>query len=238
MAYAREQIEKEIKSSLIRVDTFYKEKFINYVGKTKDTQEFYSEVIASKILNNPSLFESIKKNKRGDNNNKSYLTKSHQNRPLEIKNTNREEEKYAKRLFNEKDFHLGEVIDFQIPLKNQQSDKLGKIDLMTFNKSTLTLYLIELKYGKNKETLLRAILEAHTYYKIIDKDKLKSDFGLNEVKDIKPAVMAVGLNCNSYKELDDIKNRPELAKLAKQLDMTFFKSADEVTFEIINAANL
>jgi len=210
----------------------YKQKFINYKSKTTDTGVLCTEIIANEILN--EIINGKLKIDTFSRNSKSYLTISHQNRPVDINATNREEEKCAKRLFNKKTLHIGEVIDFQIPLKDKQSDKLGKIDLMTFNQNNLTLYLIELKYGKNKETLLRAILEAHTYCEIIDEDKLKNDYNFYEIKKVKPSVMVIGSDCNSYKELEDINNRPELLKLAKKLNITFFKSADEKTFEMID----
>ena len=232
MRYSREEIQEKTIESLKINETLYKQKFINYKSKTTDTEELCTEIIANEILN--KVINGKLKIDTFSRISKSYLTINHQNRPVEIKETNREEEKCAKRLFNKKNLQIGEVIDFQIPLKDKQTDKLGKIDLMTFNKNTLTLHLTELKYGKNKETLLRAILEAHTYFEIIDEDTLKNDYKFYEIKKVKPAVMVIGLDCNSYKELEDINNRPELLKLAKKLNITFFKSADEETFEIID----
>lgn len=236
MRYSRKQMQELTRESLKTIETLYKQKFINYKSKTNDTNVLCTEIIANEILN--EVINSKLKIDTFSRNSKSYLTKSHQNRPVEIKNTNREEEKCAKRLFNIKTLNIGEVIDFQIPLKDKQEDKLGKIDLMTFNENTLTIYLIELKYGKNNETLLRAILEVHTYCEIIDEEKLKNDYNFNGIKKVMPAVMVIGVDCNSYIELEDINNRPELLKLAKRLHITFFKSVDGKKFETIHAANL
>ncbi|WP_293870317.1 hypothetical protein [Flavobacterium sp.] len=240
MAYFKKDIEVEIKDSLKSIETLYKKNFINYVGKTADTKEYYSEIIASELLNKINFFDNIVSIKR-ESKGKSYLTKSHHDGTFSInEKSNRHEEKYAKKLFDEKNNYnsFGKIIDFQVPLKDKQNDKAGKIDLMSLNENTSTLYLIELKFGNNSETLLRAILEAYTYYKIISKDKLKNDFGLKEIKNIKPAVMVVCSDCKSFKELEDIKNRPELLKLAKKLNMTFFKSNAQATFEIISPENL
>ena len=63
--------------------------------------------------------------------------------------------------------------DYQIPLNDERKDKLGDVDLVSYNEKTKTLFLIELKYKRNKETLLRASLEIFTYYKSADIDKLK-----------------------------------------------------------------
>lgn len=235
MRYESKQIQEITQKAIKNNETLYNQKFINYKSKTSDTKVFCTEIIASEISN--SIINGKLKIDTFSRNSKSYLINNHQNRPVEIRETNREEEKCAKRLFNKKKLDIGEVIDFQTPLKDKQLDKLGKIDLIISNDNNLTLYLIELKFGKNKETLLRAILEAYTYYKIIDEDKLKSDFKLNHMPNIKPAVMVIGSECNSYKELENINDRPELLKLAKKLDITFFKSADESNFEIFSAEN-
>ena len=252
MAYSKQTIEKVIKSSLVKIDTFYKEKINNYIGKTSDTKEYYSEIIAYEILNNLAPFEGIKKITRNSKD-KSYYTKSHHNGKISINEaSNRHEENYAKKLFNKKIEHnnLGKIIDFQIPLKDEKNDKAGKFDLMVFNEKTLTLYLIELKYGGNQETLLRAILEIHTYCKIINHENLKNDFSttmqenintkinINEIV-IKPAVMVVKeaekKDCKSYTELEELEKgeRINLKKLAKDLEITFFKSATGETFEMI-----
>ena len=252
MAYTREQIEEKIKSSLRRIDTFYKEKFNNYVGITSDTKEYYSEIIASELLNKIDSFDDVASIKR-ESNGKSYLTKSHHEKFSINEESNRHEEKYAKKLFDKKNNYdsIGKIIDFQVPLKDKQKDKAGKIDLISFDKNNSTLYLIELKYGENAETLLRTILEIYTYYKIVDEGKLKSDFKnlLLEASDfekikVKPAVMLVKdpekKHCKSFIELEEIKKgeRINLKKLATKMNITFFKSIDGKEFEIINAANL
>lgn len=242
MAHSKEKIEERIKSSLIEIDKFYKAKFNNYIGVTSDTKESYSEIIVSEILNNITLFKKIDTIPRGS---KSYYTESHYNGEILInEDSNRHEENYAKKIFSNKinHNHLGKIIDYQVPLKDKKSDSLGKIDLISFNKDTSTIYLIELKYGDNQESLLRAILEVHTYCKIIDYLKLKDDFKhllSDDVYDIKPAVMVVNnpikKNCKSYVELEELERgeRVNLKQLSKEFEITFFKSANGETFEMV-----
>ena len=254
MTYPEKEIKNLTNEKLINnINEFYKEKFINYIGKTTDTKEYYSEIIASEILNKIESFDNIMSIKR-ESNGKSYLTKSHHDGTFSInEKSNRHEEKFAKQIFDEKNNYssMGKIIDFQVPLKNKQSDKAGKIDLISFDKNNSTLYLIELKYGENAETLLRTIIEIYTYYKIVDKEKLKNDFKslLLEASDfekiiVKPAVMLVKdpkkKHCKSFIELEEIKNgeRINLKKIANKMDITFFKSIDSKDFEIISAANL
>lgn len=73
---------------------------------------------------------------------------------------------------------IGKIIDYQTPLKDIQTDKAGKIDLLAYNENEKTLRILELKKLDSKETMLRCVLEAYTYLKIVDKAKLLKDFGL------------------------------------------------------------
>ncbi len=90
---------------------------------------------------------------------------------------------------------LGKIIDYEIPLKEKMSDKLGKIDIISVDSNGQSVRLIELKI-KNKngdETLLRALLEIYTYYKLIDcsgsKIKLLEDYELPTNYKLIPVVL-------------------------------------------------
>jgi len=157
---------------------------------------------------------------------------------MDICKSNRDEEIFAKRITGLTLDDIGLIKDFQIPLKNTRANSgLGKIDLISFNEENKTLYLIELKYEGNKETLLRATLESYTYYKIIDKTKLIDDcfnnqkFILNKIYNqidpaeinVKPAVLLVP-KCNAYNELEEVElgSRPKLKALALALGISYF----------------
>ena len=73
---------------------------------------------------------------------------------------------------------MGNIIDYQVPLKGKQSDKIGKIDLVGYSEQNRRFSLIELKYhpSGSQETLLRCVLELYTYYKFLDKERFKADF--------------------------------------------------------------
>lgn len=49
-----------VKKASSNMDTFYNEKFVNYQGKTSDTNIFYIEIIAKYLSQNITLFNSIK----------------------------------------------------------------------------------------------------------------------------------------------------------------------------------
>lgn len=123
---------------------------------------------------------------------KSYFTADHNKKKyFELysgKIGSRNEENLAKLLYlNDFIPCLGNIIDYQVPLKGKQSDKIGKIDLVGYSEQNRRFSLIELKYHPigSQETLLRCILEIYTYYKFLDKERFKRDFIENYPNNLK-----------------------------------------------------
>jgi len=234
MKKTRTETINELKKELSNIENLYKSKCVNWTGTTKDTDELYSEIIANELLRELKEFDKISTVTR----NETYCRENHCNIEIDICNSNRDEENFAKRITGLTLEGLGLIKDFQIPLKDTSADKgLGKIDLISFNEETKSVYLIELKYEGNKETLLRASLESYTYYKIVDKAKLINDcfnsqkFILNKVFNqidpteinVKPAVLVVP-KCNAYNELEEVElgGMPKLKALALALDIKYY----------------
>ena len=212
--YSKNEILEEIQD----MGNFYKRKVVNYRGTTSDSKEYYTEVVAEWILKNIYLFDYIKPITRE----KSYKVDSHDGKNKD-NDSNREEEKIAMKLFDlsqnqGKVFDvIGKIIDYQTPLKDIQTDKAGKIDLLAYNESKKTLRILELKKPDSKETMLRCVLEAYTYLKVVDKDKLLKDFGLPEDTEIKacPFVFYDGEQHQEMKEIKD--SRKNLGELIEKL---------------------
>jgi len=214
--YSKNEILEEIQD----MGNFYKRKVVNYRGTTSDSKEYYTEVVAEWILKNIYLFDYIKPITRE----KSYKVDSHDGKNKD-KDSNREEEKIAMKLFDlsqnqGKVFDvIGKIIDYQTPLKDIQTDKAGKIDLLAYNENEeeKTLRILELKKPDSEETMLRCVLEAYTYLKVVDKDKLLKDFGLPEDTEIKacPFVFYDGEQHQEMKEIKD--SRKNLGKLIEKL---------------------
>ena len=212
--YSKNEILEEIQD----MGNFYKRKVVNYRGTTSDSKEYYTEVVAEWILKNIYLFDYIKPITRE----KSYKVDSHDGKNKD-KDSNREEEKIAMKLFDlsqnqGKVFDvIGKIIDYQTPLKDIQTDKAGKIDLLAYNESKKTLRILELKKPDSEETMLRCVLEAYTYLKVVDKDKLLKDFGLPEDTEIKacPFVFYDGEQHQEMKEIKD--SRKNLGELIEKL---------------------
>ncbi|MGF7012318.1 Cft2 family RNA processing exonuclease [Lachnospiraceae bacterium PF1-21] len=172
--YSRNDILDMLTEKNVDARDLYKHPCINYAGETIEG-ELYNELVAGYFLENPSILDSIATITRA----KSYFTPSH-NGNIDDTSSNREEELIAKGLFNKTFPILGTILDYQVPLKNSRADKgLGKVDLISYNKDSNILYLLELKKpagSSSEESMLRCVLEGYTYLKIIDKEKLKKDF--------------------------------------------------------------
>ena len=214
--YSKDEIIKKLEVAKSEMWKFYSQDFVNYRGKTSDKErDYYTEIIAEWLLDNIELFNDIKMISREN----SYKVDSHDGKNKD-KDSNREEEKIAMKLFDlsqnqRKVFDvIGKIIDYQTPLKDIQTDKAGKIDLLAYNESKKTLRILELKKPDSEETMLRCVLEAYTYLKVVDKDKLLKDFGLQKNTKIK-ACPFVFYGKEQYKEMQ--QDRKHLKDLIKKL---------------------
>ena len=213
--YSKEEIIKKLEASKSEMGQFYSKDFLNYISETSDKEGDYIEIIAGWLLDNIELFNEIKLITRE----KSYKVKTHDG-IIKNEESRREEEIIAMKLF---DFSqnqgkvfdiIGKIIDYQTPLKNVQTDDVGKIDLLAYNESKKTLRILELKKPDSKETMLRCVLEAYTYLKILDKTKLLKDFELPEDTVIK-ACPFVFYGKEQYREMQ--QDREHLKDLIEKL---------------------
>ena len=217
--YSKEEIIKKLEVAKSEMGQFYSEDFLNYISETSDKEGDYTEIIAEWLLNNIKLFDEIKPITREKN----YKVKTHDG-IIKNEESNREEEMIAMKLFDSsqnkgKVFDIiGKIIDYQTPLKNVRGDKAGKIDLLAYNEkeNPKTLRILELKKPDSKETMLRCVLEAYTYLKVVDKAKLLKDFGLPEDTEIK-ACPFVFYGKEQYREMQE--DRKNLKELMKKLDV-------------------
>ena len=213
MGYTRSEIIEKCKKAIGDVANFYKQDFINYRGKTEDTDEYYTEVIAEFVCENIDDFMKIPMITRK----KSYRVETHSGEFAE--SSNRLEEITAMKMYlqskaDEFDF-IGKIIDYQTPLKNEKGDETGKIDLLSTKNNVL--YILELKKEDSKETMLRCVLEGFTYMKTVDVKKLLSDFKLPIHMKVKSSPF-VFKNGEQHKEMRE--QRRWLCRLMDLLDST------------------
>jgi len=229
LGYTKIETLNKLKTEISKIDTLYKADCVKRIGTTKDTNEFYTEVISGQLLRDLKEFDKIKTVTRSS----TYCRANHTTISIDLKSP-RKEEIFAKRIAYLDLGELGVIKDYQIPLKDTKADKgLGAIDLMSFNHETNTLYLIELKYEGNKEALLRAALEGYTYFRIIDTKKLIEDYKKSQTVssvdfdniNVVPAVL-VTPGCKAYDELNEMadvgKERPKLKSLSLALGIRYF----------------
>ena len=171
---------------------FYKASIVNYKGYVQGASQTdknrYSEAIASTLLSKNLLktwtdLTPVRSNHFDTKHSPSEIVDM-----KKLQGTNRKEEILAKLLFYQRKVDgLGYIFDYQTPLKETQNDSYGKIDLLGYNTDDECYSVIELKYrpSGSEETLLRCILEAYTYYKLLDLKQIKADVaheGINNLK--------------------------------------------------------
>ena len=216
---SRESIVKMCEMALKEdVRTFYTKPFVNYKGTVKGNPDlYYTELIAEFVLNHIDEFMSIQpipKSKRG----KTYnVHKQGEYNPKRY----RTEERIAIDMFLQSrkghDMkHVGNIIDYQVPLKSKMSDKAGKIDLLSV--SDAGVYVLKLKKEDSKETMLRCVLEAFTYLKLIERPKLLHDFNIPDDRQIYAAPL-VFKGGSQWREMQEPENHKHLLKLMKELDI-------------------
>lgn len=217
MSYTYQEIIKKCQKAFEDIKTFYQADIVNYRGKTSDTNEYYSEVVAKFVLD---YIEEYKKGIQIVKRKNPY--KSIERNGTFRKDSNRVEEITAIKMFNqsklgqEYDF-VGKIIDYQTPLKSKRGDVAGKIDLLAYNGKILRI--LELKKSDSVETMLRCVLEGYTYMKTIDGKKLLEEWGIPSDTSIKscPFVFRNGVQ---YQEMQE--ERKWLKQLMCELDSVPF----------------
>lgn len=214
MGYTKEFIYNACREAATNdIQRFYTSKFINYRGKTSDTNEYYTEVVASWLLDNLDVLNDIPTISRTSG----YRVPSHDG---VIKNpkSNRKEEIIALEMFQQSDIPgLGRIIDYQTPLKNEFDDHVGKVDLLSFDGDTIRL--LELKKPDSEETMLRCVIEGFTYRKTIDTEILLESFKDIVTKDAQVKVNPfVFIDERSVPYLEMKEERPKLKALMNALN--------------------
>jgi len=236
--FNKKEILDSLNESMKNISTLYISKSINRKGKIIDSKsEYYTEIVSNELLKRLSEFDKIDRVSIKS----PYIIKNHGSY-FNAHYLNRRKENFATLIYGKEYEGLGKIIDYKIPIKEPLS-KIGivKIDLLSYHVESSTLYLINLKLGNSKDTLLKSIIEIYTYWLTIDIVKLKKDIidycpFINELKinvekleiiNIKPAVMAISTfenGCNPFKENKEMEigKRPILKELSNKLGVKIF----------------
>ncbi|NMB33525.1 MAG: hypothetical protein GX992_04715 [Clostridium sp.] len=202
-----------------KINELHSKGFVNYRGTTSDTKEKYTEVIASHLLEQLERLKLIDPVKRTD----SYNVPRDGTTPREAdgRKWEQEEQRIAMKLFNKTLQPFSEILHYQTPLGDGRG---AAIDLLA--RDTDSVYILELKRPKSKETLLRCVLEVHAYFCMLDHEKLLRDFEIKNNLALRKGVL-IFKNSRAYTDFSDHKIR----LLMRELKIDFFvlnENADEI----------
>lgn len=234
MGYTKETILNKCNAAMDKIHLFYKQSFINYCGRCTDTDELYSEVIAQFICEHVDRFvDGIKAITREA----PYKNDSHVGEY--DPDSRRVEEITAMKMFKFcKDGgrydHIGEIIDYQTPLKNKSYDEAGKVDLLAYDGACLRL--LELKKPDSTETMLRCVMEGFTYLETVDQEKLLRNFSIPaDTKVVACPFVFVGKESNPYQEM--LEDRPHFKRLMAMLNSKpYYIKQDRGSFIVLEDA--
>ena len=128
--YTEKEIDEKIQ--ICDISEIYRSDFVNYTSNLKGTKKSCSEYIMKTLLEK-NIIKKFKKEIKTVTRKNSYKVK---HKASSNNTSNRKEEIFAKTLINEELDVLGKILDFQVPLKNVETEKIrkgtiGKIDLIS-----------------------------------------------------------------------------------------------------------
>ena len=218
------ELNQEIQDAAKNIESFYKSSIVNHGGITVNWR-WCTEYVANMIFDMDILgkFDKIQKITRENsyNRQKMHDCKSRNNVPAK-KGGKLSEVQIAMHIrLNDYIDGIGKILDYQVPLKNTQDDKAGKIDLLAYDKQNKLLRILELKTNDSNESLLRAVVEGETYKRIVNQQKLKQDFGIpDDVKVVACPLIFTDRTSRVYQDYVDMidNERPYLLTLIKDLE--------------------
>lgn len=217
----------------------YQENIIRILNRKSDV-----EVIAEILLKNYEPFRNIG---TGIKIRSKWCDTYNHNGELPAEKTRLTEKRLAIALFNEKQFCFGNIFDYEVPLKANEDDVFGKIDLVALHeeKENKSIKLIELKI-KSSETLLRAVVEIYTYCKLIAqfREIFLADYHKKITESVNNAPSLENLqkdfhfqpvilsdnNSMSGEMMRDIGKYPSLRKLILEINKEFKNELNEFEF--------
>jgi hypothetical protein len=100
------------------------------------------------------------------------------------------EKRVCRAIFNARHLpELGTILDYEVPLKRTQAAEHGDVDLVCFNGKELIL--VEAKKEGSQESILKALLEAFVYSRLVKKAQpaFCKAFGIRDMVVLVPAVL-------------------------------------------------
>lgn len=191
----------------------------------------YSEEIAKLLL---EKFEEIKVNYDSLRKNNFRLSSHHGQCQLSTDISQHVEKRFCRALFNLKEVPLlGTILDYEVPFKEKGYSKHGDIDLLSIKDDKL--FIVEAKKFGSSESILKAILEAYVYSKLVNaiKDQLYADFKIEPKTKISPVVL-IFKESASGKQLMDLIKYPYIGRLTEKINIDLMgEGIEKISFFLI-----
>jgi hypothetical protein len=184
----------------------------------------YSEEIAELLLDK---FERIKISYAGLRKNSFRPDSHHGQCQLSTDISQHVEKRFCRALYNLKELPLlGKVLEYEVPFKEKGESKHGDIDLLSYQEGKL--FIIEAKKIGSSESILKAILEAYVYSKLVcaAKEAFYDDFKIDPGVKIKPVVLTF-VNSISGQQLMEMAKYPSIKNLIDKINNDLAKSGIE-----------
>jgi len=207
-----------------KYDTLYKE-----IG-TKNACEMLERIQEElQSIKRSSYHLSQRKNYRvkghyGDFDDEGYMRAKEESKKPKI--YFRKEEWMCKMCMGKHFAHVGEIVDYQVPLKHSRGkncEGMGKVDMLSVDGDTA--WLLELKVPDSTEHPLRAIMEIYTYWRQLGGDACESFLKNSKAEGastLKKAIVIFEKDADAsvYQKLK--KDWEPLSELMKALDIACF----------------
>ncbi|MFA6393420.1 MAG: hypothetical protein WCW25_00895 [Patescibacteria group bacterium] len=184
----------------------------------------YSEEIAKLLLDK---FGEIEISYAGLRKNNFYLNTHQGQCQLSTDISQHVEKRFCRALFNLKELPLlGKVLDYEVPFKDKSESKHGDIDLLSYKDDRL--FVIEAKKIGSSESILKAILEAYVYSKLVysAKEVFFADFKIDSGATINPAVLTF-VNSTSGKQLVGMAQYPNIKAFIDKINNDLVRTGIE-----------
>jgi len=200
--YTRKKIREEWNRISKQPNLIYRngEKIFNYKGSLKDHPDmYYFEYISKLMVDDFEILELIGKDTKGLRKDKPFNVDHNGVSDTTIRIKKYGDIKFSERpfaiaLFNsECRFPFGKIFDYETPLKEKRESNVGEIDLLSRKNKEVNVIELKIEHPYKGETLLRAIIEAFTFTKLLNyrKEKLVEDFKFEHDVTLRPVVLTM-----------------------------------------------
>jgi len=128
------------------------------------------------------------------------------------------EKRFVRAMYNLHETELlGKMLDYEVPLKAYRTALHGDVDLLSLDGKSLLI--IEVKQHHSRESILKALLQAYTYARLVQEMKASftQSFELDESVELVPTVLTFG-TAEAGRQLNSLAQYPNTTALLSCLN--------------------